>query len=62
MLSHFLRAMYRCQSIPCPAGGRDRGDPTGEAEEPPVPPAESEEPATEINKVKIDPLNLRIWS
>ncbi|MCG1020430.1 hypothetical protein EKQ44_01990 [Sutcliffiella horikoshii] len=29
MLTHFLRAMNRCRSIPCPAGGRDMEDPAG---------------------------------
>ncbi|KPB04110.1 hypothetical protein AAV98_13865 [Bacillus sp. CHD6a] len=27
MLTHFLRAMKSCRSLPCPTGGRDRGVP-----------------------------------
>ena len=36
MLSHFLRAMRRFRSLPCPAGVEGPGDPTGEAEEAPA--------------------------
>ncbi len=35
--------------IQCPAGGEGAGDPTGEAEEAPVPPRGKQVPAAEIN-------------
>ena len=50
MLTHFLRAMNRCRSLPCPMGVRDWEDPTGRMpEEASGPPMESEVPGTKIN-------------
>ncbi|ART77889.1 hypothetical protein B4U37_18435 [Sutcliffiella horikoshii] len=56
MLTHFLRAVNSCRSLPCPAGGRDMEDPTGASRGGFRTARGKQAPATEINRnLKIPP-------